>query len=269
MTTATIETRGTEDAPVWAEDGIGARALDRVRRTYRVEPGPLPPLGAPADIGLRGCDLIPRAIRARVDASRRPQYMGPPLPDGSVLDGERLGAAILDAMRRTVEEFGRVAIGDALGEHAVLAGQADAASSRYDERMMRVVGELGSIEARLVRAYSGLPPQVAAYWPVPPGVASKRLHARRLELLDQLNGAFAAGHYSAGIAAVDGIVARVAPVPTLAETAVAGWMKAAYAIRGGGGFPDGFAGAWSEVIPAACESYDGWGVLAPYVVRVI
>lgn len=250
------------------EDGIEAQALEKVRRTYAIVEGPLLPLGAAPDVSLRRCELIPRAIIARVASTKKHTYMGAMIPDGSARDGELLGGLIHGGMRSAIEAHGRAEVSQAFGEWRILTGRTNASSNQYDERLQRVVGELSSVEARLKWAYAGLPDFVAAHWPTPPGEVSGRLHARRKELLSMLDGAFASTRLTAGHLAVNGILAQVAPGPSLADSAVAGWVMLADAVRTGGAFPSGFAEAWSSVVPDACSKYEGWGELAPFVMKI-
>jgi hypothetical protein len=272
VTTATAKTpkkadvpEAVEAAPKYATDSIEARALAKLRAHYRVEPGPLPPIGAQADNTIKQrAALIENASIAWANSGLREGYF----TRSVVKDCEPLGLAVLAGMREVVERHGRVAVADAIGEQILLTGGARGQVLQNDERMSRVAGELISIQRRLDWLYEVLPKDVASFRPLPPGPVGRRLHARRLELIGMLDDAFAGSHIAQGRAAVDLLLQHAYPGTPAVLHSLNGWVACADAARNGAEFPGTFVEDWCGIVPAACAEFEEWPALAEWVLRV-
>lgn len=269
MTTATRTPKNEkieaiEAMPKFPPDSIEAKALDRLRSSFRVAPGALPPLGAQHDLSVRQrADSLVNAGRAWSASGRNPGYY----TEDTVKDSDPLGRAILSGMTGVIEGHGRQAVGDILAEWEILAGRVEPRPGQFPEAVQRLMGELFVIERRLSWLYATLPAGHAAHRPRPYGPLGKRLHDRRAELVGLVDAAFESSHPSAGTAAVNQILGHAMPGTSVLAHALDGWAKVAEAIKFGAEFTPEFAAAWSEVIPAAADSFDGLGELSVYILR--
>lgn len=271
MTTATRTPKNekieaVEAMPKFPPDSVEAQALARLRAHYKIEPGPLPALGAQADVSFRSrAEAIANACQAWQASGYKEGYFARSV----VKDSEPLGQAALAGMARAIEKHGRVAIGDAAGEWQVISGAVEARVGHLPAAVQRAAGELYQCEKRLAWLYGQLPPAVASHWPTPPGAVGRRLHARRAALIADLDRAFSEMHDPAGAGVVNGILSPPHPGTPSILHAARGWATIALAIKSGGEFPPEFAADWGEVIPEAADSFAELGELAAYILRCV